>query len=84
MGRTNRLLSLMRHGRHWKHVQQFFYCCVCIRYRGKVSNEPLPSNYRGIFTEPNRCLATIGDINVDTQTDGRDFLIRPLRWAQVP
>jgi hypothetical protein len=33
-------------------VKQFFYCCVCIRYRGNVSTEPLPSNDRGIFTEP--------------------------------
>jgi hypothetical protein len=30
---------------------------------------------------PSRCLATIGRY---TQTDGRDFLIRPLRLAQVP
>jgi hypothetical protein len=30
----------------------FFYCFVCIRYRGNVSTEPLPSNDRGIFTEP--------------------------------
>jgi hypothetical protein len=28
---------------------QFFYCCVCIHYRGNVSNEPLPSNDKGIF-----------------------------------
>jgi hypothetical protein len=55
VGRTNRLLSLMRHGPHWKRrVQQFFYCCPCIRYRRKVSTEPLPSNDMGIFyrTEP--------------------------------
>jgi hypothetical protein len=46
--RTCRLLSLMRHGPHWKRrVQQFFYCCVCIRYRGNVSAESLPSNVRG-------------------------------------
>jgi hypothetical protein len=53
LGRTNRLLSLILHGPHWKRrVQQFFYCCVCIRYLGNVSTEPLPSNDRGIFTEP--------------------------------
>jgi hypothetical protein len=52
LGRTNRILSLIRHGPHWKwNVQQFFYCCVCIRYRGNVSIEPLPCNDRGIFTE---------------------------------
>jgi hypothetical protein len=53
LGRTNRLLSLIRHGPHWKRrVQQCFYCCVCIRYIGNVSTEPLPSHDRGIFTEP--------------------------------
>jgi hypothetical protein len=58
VGRTNRLLSLIRHGPHWKRsVQQFFYCCVCIRYRGNVSTEPFSSNDRGIL--PSRCLATI-------------------------
>jgi hypothetical protein len=34
-----------------KRVQKFFYCCLCIRYRGNVSTEPLPSNEKGIFTE---------------------------------
>jgi hypothetical protein len=53
LGRTNRLLSLIRHEPHWKRrVQQFFYCCVCIRYRGNISTEPLPSTERVIFTEP--------------------------------
>jgi hypothetical protein len=37
---------------HWKRrIQQFFYCCVCIRYCDNVSTEPLPSNDR-IFTDP--------------------------------
>jgi hypothetical protein len=53
LGRTNRLLSLIRHGPHWKRrVQQFFYCCACIRYRDNFYTEPLASNDRGIFTEP--------------------------------
>jgi hypothetical protein len=52
LGRTNRLLSLIRHG-HWKRrAQQFFYSCVCTHYRGNVSTEPLPSNDGGNFTEP--------------------------------
>jgi hypothetical protein len=47
LGRTNRLLSLIRHGPHWKTlVQQFFYCCVCVRYSGNAYTEPLPSNDR--------------------------------------
>jgi hypothetical protein len=53
LGRTNRLLSLIRHGPHWKRrVQPFFYRCVCMRYRGNVSTEPLPSKDKGIFTDP--------------------------------
>jgi hypothetical protein len=53
LGKTNRLISLIRHGPYWKwHVQQFFYCSVCIRYRVNVSTEPLPSNDTGIFSEP--------------------------------
>jgi hypothetical protein len=46
-------LSLIRNVPHWKRrVQELFYCCVCIRYRGNVSTEPLPRNDRGIFTAP--------------------------------
>jgi hypothetical protein len=49
-GRTNRLLSLIRHGPHRKRrVQQFLYCCVRIRYHGNVFTEPLSRNDRGIF-----------------------------------
>jgi hypothetical protein len=65
LGRINRLLSLIRHGPHWRRrVQKFFYCCVCIvnevtflssrclaTIRG-LFTEPLPSNNKGIFTEP--------------------------------
>jgi hypothetical protein len=80
---------------------------VCIRYRGNVftellpSNdrgiliEPLPSNNRVIFTKPlpsnDRMIFTValpnndrGDAQTNTQTDGRDTLITPLRWAQLP
>jgi hypothetical protein len=47
LGRTTRLLSFIRHGPQWKRrVQQFFYCCVF------VTAVMLPSNDRGIFTEP--------------------------------
>jgi hypothetical protein len=35
-----------------RRVQQFFYCCVHIRYRGNVTTEPLPNSERDIFTEP--------------------------------
>jgi hypothetical protein len=100
LGRTNRLLSLIRHGPHWKlRVQQFFYCCVCIRYRGNVSTEPLPSNYRGIFTEPlpsndrgflpSHCLATIRGLSPSNclATIGRIHThthIRTATWSHKP
>jgi hypothetical protein len=36
---------LIRHKLHKKRrVQQFFYCCLCIRCRSKVFTELLPSN----------------------------------------
>jgi hypothetical protein len=79
LGRTNRLLSLIRHEPHWKRrVWQFFCFCVCIRYRGNVSTEPLPSSDRGIFIEPlpssdrgiftEPFLATIRGIHTHTHT----------------
>jgi hypothetical protein len=46
------LLSLIRHGPHWKRCVQQFCCCMCIWYQGNVSTEPLPNNDRGIFNEP--------------------------------
>jgi hypothetical protein len=63
LGTTNRLLSLIRHGPHWKRrVHQFFYCCVCILYASNVYTEPLPSNDRR-YTQ--------------RQMGGEDFLITP-------
>jgi hypothetical protein len=48
LGSPNRLRSLIRHGPHRKQrVQQFFYCCLCIRLRCNVSTEQLPSKDRG-------------------------------------
>jgi hypothetical protein len=42
-------LPLIRRGSHRKRrIQQSFYCCVCIRCRGKIFNQPLPRNSRGI------------------------------------
>jgi hypothetical protein len=81
LGRTNRLLSMIRHVPYRKQrIQQFFYCCLCIRCRGKVFAEPFPSNSRGIFTESlprNDRRYTYG------QTDGRDLRGTALRWTQV-
>jgi hypothetical protein len=83
-GRTNRLLSLIRHWPHWKRrVKKFFYCCLCIRYRSNVSTEPLPSNDREIFNEPfpgnNNGIFTeplpSNDMGVThTHTEQRDFI----------
>jgi hypothetical protein len=41
------------------HTQFYSYHCVYVRYRGKVSTEPLPRNDKRIFTEPSRYLETI-------------------------
>jgi hypothetical protein len=58
LGRPYRLLSLIRHGPHRKRrIQQFFYCCVCIRYHGNVFTEPLPRMIGGFLWS--HCLATI-------------------------
>jgi hypothetical protein len=61
LGRTNHILTLIRHGLHWKRCVQQFYYCMCIRYHGNVFIEPLPRNDKGIFTELSGCLATIGE-----------------------
>jgi hypothetical protein len=69
LGRSNRLLSLIRHGPHWKRrVQQFFYCCMRIRYLGNVSNEPLHSD--GFLLS--RFLATIR--GMQTHIQQRDLI----------
>jgi hypothetical protein len=76
LGKTNLQLSLIRHGPHWKRrVQQFFCCCECIRYRGKVSTEPLPSNDRGIFTEqlPSNDRGDT-DVNTHAHRQQRNFI----------
>jgi hypothetical protein len=44
--------SLIPHAPHRKRrVQQLFYCCMCIRYRGNVFTEPLASNDSRIYTQ---------------------------------
>jgi hypothetical protein len=49
LGRTNWLLSLIRHGPHRKRrVQKFLYCSVYSSCRGNIFTEPLPSNDRGL------------------------------------
>jgi hypothetical protein len=79
LGRTNRLLSLIWHGRYWKRlIQQFFYCFFCICYAvtflpsrclstigGFLPNRCL-STIRGFL--PSRCLATLGGIHRYTHT----------------
>jgi hypothetical protein len=85
LGRTNRLLSLIRHGPHWeRRVQQFFYCCVCIRHLGKISTEPLPSNDTEIFTEPFPSLPPACSLVCWTYffdpEDGGDMFLRNVGW----
>jgi hypothetical protein len=69
LGRTNRLLCLIRHGPHWKRRAQHFFYCVCMRYRGNVSTEPLPSNDRGFLTEP----LPINDTGIFTKPFHRNY-----------
>jgi hypothetical protein len=38
------LSPLIRHGPHRKRRVHSFYCCMCIRCRGNIFTEPLPSN----------------------------------------
>jgi hypothetical protein len=45
LGRTNRILALLRHGsRTHRHVQKLFHCFLCIRYQGNVLTEQFPSD----------------------------------------
>jgi hypothetical protein len=82
LGRTNRLLSLIRHGPHWKRrVQQFFYCGACIRYRGNVSTEPFPRNDRGIFTKP-LTSNDKGDTQAHTRTQTATWSHKPTLFFQ--
>jgi hypothetical protein len=49
LGRTDRLLSLIRHAPSRKQrLQRFFYFSVCIHCSGNVFIEPLATNERGI------------------------------------
>jgi hypothetical protein len=58
LGRTKRLLSLIRHGPHRKRrVQQLFCCCMCIQCRGNVLPSLCPATIGGFL--PSRYLATI-------------------------
>jgi hypothetical protein len=43
--------DLIRHGPHKKRRVQQFCCCVCIRCRGNVFTDPLPSNNTGIHIQ---------------------------------
>jgi hypothetical protein len=59
LGRTNRLLPLPRRKRR---LQQFFYFCVCIRCRGNVFTQPLPSNDRGIHIQTHRLMGGVYEV----------------------
>jgi hypothetical protein len=55
---------LIRHEAHRKRlVQQFLYCCPCIRCRGNMFTEPLPSDNRGVlYTQTHRTHTQQGDL----------------------
>jgi hypothetical protein len=48
LGRTKAYFPLIQRQRRKRRVQQFLYCCVCIRCRGNVFTYPLSSNDRRI------------------------------------
>jgi hypothetical protein len=59
-----------RYGPHRKRrPQQFFYCCMRIRFSGNIFAEPLPSN---------------DEIHIQTQSDGMYLWSMPLKWVQMP
>jgi hypothetical protein len=85
MNHNNRLLSLIRHGPHWKwRVQQFFYCsCAFVitvtflpslwlaMIRGFLPSRCL-ATIRGLLSS--RCLATIRGIHGHTHKQQRDLI----------
>jgi hypothetical protein len=74
LGRTNRLLSLIPHGPHWKNASNNSYIVAC-EFITAVTF--LPSCFLAMIKGclPSRCLVTMGNTHIDTQTDGRDSLI---------
>jgi hypothetical protein len=63
LGRTKRLLSLLRQRPHRRRrAQQFFYCCVCICCRGNVFTEPLRSKNKVIHIQTHRLMGGIYEV----------------------
>jgi hypothetical protein len=55
---------MLRHEPHRKrHVQQFSYCCVFIRFRGNVFTEPLPSNDTGIHIQAHILMGGVHEVH---------------------
>jgi hypothetical protein len=54
LGRINCILAFDTWTAIKRRVQQFFYCCVCIRWCGNVFISPFPSNDRGIHIQTHR------------------------------
>jgi hypothetical protein len=54
LGRTNRLLSLIRHGPHRNDAPNHFSIVACVFTAAVTFTETLRSNDTGIFTEPLR------------------------------
>jgi hypothetical protein len=56
--------ALIRHGsRRKRHIRQFFYRCLCIRFCSDVFAELLPSNDRGIHRHTHRLCFDTARIN---------------------
>jgi hypothetical protein len=64
LGRISNIFLLIRHWPHRKRcVQQFFCCCVCIRCRGNIVTEPLPSNDKGIHIYTHSLMGGIYEVH---------------------
>jgi hypothetical protein len=57
---------LIRHGPHRKRYVQWFYCCI--RCRGNVITEPLPSTDKGVYIQTHRLMGGIYEVRHDIHT----------------
>jgi hypothetical protein len=51
---TDRIFSLIRHGRHRKRRFQKYFYCVCIRCRGNNCTKPFHNNHKGLDIQTQR------------------------------
>jgi hypothetical protein len=83
LGRTNRLLSLIRHGPHWKRrVQQFFCCCVCFVIAVTFLLSRCLATTRGIHRQTHRLMGGIFSL-LSLFWKNKSRLMRSHCWLSV-